>query len=127
MSYKFRLLEKTFPSLTISPGFTGVQITFEGYSLDQSPQSVYLSANTDHAILSTYNFYSNVKSLSAKFPAFKGYPITDFEVISYNIITINFPKIPLSSCNVDFIFANDAGYAKASQSRWFSYVTISSS
>lgn len=127
MWFRYTPLEKKTPSVTISPGSTGLRITFEGYSLDQSPQGLYLSANTDHAILSTYDFYSKVKSLSAKFPPFKGYPIQDYEIINYNLITINFPKIPLSGCNVDFIFTNDAGYAKASNSKWFSYVTIASS
>jgi len=116
--------QKTFPSLTISPGLTSLKLRFQGNNFFYKVQGCYLSANTDNEMISAFDFYSGIKSISAKFTAFSGIPIDDYQIIGNNILTINFPQITLSGCNVDFIFTNPAGYAKASNSNRFSYVRI---
>ena len=116
---------RTEPTLTLEPGQTNVTFMFQGDMFQYvTGNGLYLSANVMNPILSSFNFYSQVKSLSGKFPAFTGYPIQEYEIYSNNVLKFKMPSIPLSGCNIDFIFCNEAGYAKASQSNRFSYVKI---
>lgn len=116
----------TEPSVTITPGFTGLTLRFQGNNYLYKVQGCYLSASTDTELASAFDFYSNIKSISSKFQTFTAIPIEDYEVINNNILEIKFPKISLSACNVDFIFTNPAGYAKASNSSRFTHVRITS-
>lgn len=119
---------ETEPTLTLNAGQTNVIFSFQGDMFERvTGNGLYLSANIVNPVLSSFNFYSNIKSISAKFPAFTGYPITEYEIFNNNILKFRMPYIVLSGCNLDFIFCNEAGYAKASQSKFFSYVKILSS
>lgn len=120
-------LEKNKPAVTIVPGFSGLKLRFQGNNFKYTVQNVYLSANVSNPILSSFDFYSKIKSISSKFHPFSGYPLTDYTIIDNNTLDIKFPKINLSACNIDFIFANPAGYFKASQSNLFTHVRILSS
>jgi len=113
------------PTLTITQGSSAAIFTFQGDMFNyKTGNGLYLSANVTNPILSSYNFYSNIKSISAKFPAFKGYPITSYEVLNNNILRFRMPSVYLGNCKIDFVFANDAGYALASQSSRFTYVQM---
>ena len=57
-------------------------------------------------------------------PVFTGYPIEDYEIINNNILKFRMPPVYLGTCKIDFIFANEAGYALASRSSRFSYVQM---
>jgi len=114
------------PTVTITPGFTGLTIRFQGNNYLYKVQGCFLSASTHTSLASAFNFYSNIKSISSKFQTFTAIPIEEYDVIDNNILQIKFPKVSLSACNVDFIFTNPAGYAKASDSSRFTYVRITS-
>lgn len=116
--------QETEPTLTLSPGLTSVRLRFQGNNFFYKVQGCYLSANTDNAMISAFDFYSGIRSISAKFAAFSAIPIDNYNVIGNNILTITMPKTTLSGCNVDFIFTNPAGYAKASSSNRFTYIRI---
>jgi len=118
---------KIVPTVTITPGFTGLKLRFQGNNFGYYVRGLYLSANTNNAMLSCFDFYSHIKSISSKFHAFSGYPIEDYTVIDNNTLSIQFPKINLSAVNIDFIFTNPAGYVKASQSSRFTHIKILSS
>lgn len=109
--------------ITILQGSSSTIFTFQGDMFDYKTQNgLYLSANVQNSLLSTFDFYSNTKSISAKFPAFKGYPIENYEVLNNNTLKFRMPSIYLGICKIDFIFANNAGYTLASSSKKFSYV-----
>lgn len=113
------------PTITITQGSSAAVFTFQGDMFNYiTGNGLYLSANVNNSLLSSFNFYSNTKSISAKFPAFKGYPIEDYEILNNNILRFRMPSIYLGPCKIDFIFANDAGYALASQSSRFTYVQV---
>jgi len=113
------------PTITISQGSSAAVFTFQGDMFDYTTgNGLYLSANVNSPLLSSYDFYSNTKSISAKFPAFKGYPIENYEILTNNILRFRMPSIYLGPCKIDFVFANDAGYGLASQSKNFTYVQV---
>ena len=113
------------PTLTIVQGSSAAIFTFQGDMFDYiTGNGLYLSANVINPILSSYNFYSNIKSISAKFPAFTGYPITNYEILNNNILRFRMPSVYLGNCKIDFVFANEAGYGLASQSSRFTYVQM---
>ena len=113
------------PTITITQGSSAAIFTFQGDMFNYKTENgLYLSANVTNSILSSFNFYSNTKSISAKFPAFKGYPINSYQVLNNNIIRFRMPSVYLGTCKIDFVFANDAGYALASQSNRFTYVQM---
>lgn len=113
------------PTITIIQGSSAAIFSFQGDMFNYKTENgLYLSANVTNSILSSFNFYSNTKSISAKFPAFKGYPITSYEVLNNNIIRFRMPSVYFGTCKIDFVFANEAGYALASQSSRFTYVQM---
>jgi len=113
------------PTITITQGSSAAIFTFQGDMFSYIVgNGLYLSANVINPILSSFDFYSNTKSISAKFPAFKGYPIENYEILNNNVLKFRMPSLYLGSCKIDFIFANEAGYAKASDSSRFSYVQM---
>jgi hypothetical protein len=114
------------PTVTINPGFSGLTIRFQGNNYLYKVQGCFLSASTTSSLASSFDFYSNIKSISSKFHPFTAIPIDEYTVINNNILQINFPIINLSACNVDFIFTNPAGYSKASNSNRFTFVKITS-
>lgn len=123
MMKRFYAQIKQEPMITILQGSSSTIFTFQGDMFDYKTQNgLYLSANVQNSLLSTFDFYSNTKSISAKFPAFKGYPIENYEVLNNNTLKFRMPSIYLGICKIDFIFANNAGYTLASSSKKFSYV-----
>ena len=63
---------KIAPTVTITPGFTGLKLRFQGNQFAYKIQGLYLSANTDNAMLSCFDFYSHIRSISSKFHPFSG-------------------------------------------------------
>ena len=125
MIKRFMAVLNQEPTITITQGSSAAVFTFQGDMFDYKTENgLYLSANVNSPLLSSFNFYSNTKSISAKFPAFTGYPIQNYEVLNNNVLRFRMPSIYLVPCKIDFIFANDAGYALASQSSRFSYVQV---
>lgn len=91
---------------------------FQYYTAD----GLYLSGNSPLLSTNRYDFYSTIKSVSALFPPFSGFPV------KYNVQEdryINF-KLPsnLPQGDYDIIFCNPAGYYKASLSTNFSKIRV---
>jgi hypothetical protein len=85
-------------------------------------KGLYLSGNSPVFSGNYYDFYSNIRSLSANFKPFTGTPI-EYRLISENEIQFILPKdIPLG--DYDVIFCNPAGYGKASNTKNFDKITI---
>jgi hypothetical protein len=113
------------PTITITQGSSAAIFTFQGDMFSYTAgNGLYLSANVVSPLLSSFDFYSNTSSISSKFPPFTGYPIEEYEIINNNILKFRMPPVYLGTCKIDFIFANEAGYALASRSSRFSYVQM---
>jgi len=113
------------PTITITQGSSAAVFTFQGdMFVYTAGNGLYLSANVTSPLLSSFDLYSNTSSISSKFPPFTAYPIEEYEIINNNLLKFRMPSLYLGACKIDFIFANEAGYAKASDSSRFSYVQV---
>jgi hypothetical protein len=112
------------PSFTIYTGVSGKKITLRGdmfrYKTDVG---LFLSSNSFDGSQNFYDFYSKIKSISALNPPFSGYPVTNYTVNTNNSITFEIPARTKAE-KLDIIYANPAGYIKASQMGSFTYIQI---
>lgn len=117
--------QKPFPSFSISAGYTDLVLNFQGtaFGYQNNTIGLFLSASVGTPLLSTYNFFSNVWNLSAKFPPFNGLQITNYQLIGDDILIFNLPFYPVK-CLVDFVFVTQAGYNVASMSPNFNYIQL---
>ncbi len=88
---------------------------------------LYLSSsNTSIPSLTTLNLYSNIKSISGRYPAITVFPVKEYNVVENYILQFELPSdLPVG--NYDIIYFNDAGYFKASSTKRFTYFTVNSS
>ena len=71
-----------------------------------------------------YDHYSNVKSISAKYPPVNAFPVYEYEVIDAGkILQFKLPENLLVG-NYDILYFNGAGYYKASQTSRFTYFSV---
>ena len=84
-------------------------IKVSGLSLNYTDK-IYLSAGSDVLGVDppTIEIFSNIPSLSADFPGFKGIPIS-YNIYSENIVHVTIPSL-LASGSADLIILNRAGY-----------------
>jgi hypothetical protein len=88
---------------------------------------LYLSSsNTLIESLTTLDLYSNVKSISAKYPPVTVFPVEEYDVIQNYILQFKMTGEMLNG-NYDILYFNDAGYFKASSTKKFTYFTLSGS
>jgi hypothetical protein len=88
---------------------------------------LYLSSsNTNIPSLTTLDLYSNVKSISAKYPPITVFPVEEYEIVENYILQFNLPANLLLG-NYDIIYFNDAGYFKASNTKRFTFFTVTTS
>lgn len=86
---------------------------------------LYLSSsNTYIDSLTTLDLYSNVKSISAKYPPITVFPVEKYDIVENYILQFELPS-NLMNGNYDIIYMNDAGYFKASNTKRFTYFTLS--
>lgn len=88
---------------------------------------LYLSSsNTLIPSLTTLDLYSNVKSISGRYPAITVFPVEEYSVVENYILQFKLPpNLPVG--NYDIIYFNDAGYFKASNTKKFTYFTVNGS
>jgi hypothetical protein len=84
---------------------------------------LYLSSSNISMSSVELNLYTDIKSISAKYPKISAFPVNNFEVIGENRIQFILPT-NLESGNYDVIYMNGAGYFKASDSSKFTYFSI---
>lgn len=88
---------------------------------------LYLSSsNTYIDSLTTLDLYSNVKSISAKYPPITVFPVEEYDVVQNYILQFKLPTNMMAG-NYDIIYLNDAGYYKSSSSKKFTYFSVVSS
>lgn len=112
---------------TLVSGFSASK-TFLGYNFS-SINSVLLSTTNNinlfnsNYILSSYNFFNEItsvstnsvpnSSISINYPEVSGFPITTYSINNDNKLTIIFPTVTATGF-VDVIIINPAGYGKFS-------------
>jgi hypothetical protein len=70
---------------------------------------VYVSGSSSFFNMSGFDFYSNIRLVSAANPPFRGYPVEDYEIISAEVLNIRLPSnLPIGKYEI--IFCNEAGY-----------------
>jgi|GEM_PF-870226 len=76
--------------------------------------NVYLSSSNNGLLPNTsyYSPFSSISSLSAYYPGFSGYLLSEFVLTSDNYIQFELPQTPLQSGFIDIILENEAGYGK---------------
>lgn len=85
-------------------------------------KGLYLSGNSPLFSGNYYDFYSNIKSLSANFKPFYGIPI-EYTLINENEVMFSLPvNTPIG--DYDVVFCNPAGYAIASWTRNFNKIVV---
>jgi hypothetical protein len=102
----------------------------------QTLNGLYLSSSNPSMTSINLDIYTNVKSISAKFPAISVFPVENFEVKEIKLFPYDkfglkkrydvefiLPRNLLSG-NYDIIYFNAAGYSKASDSKRFTYFKI---
>jgi len=111
-------------SIQIPINSTGRFISLEGDMFDyQTGNGLYLSSNKFDGTQGYYDFYSTVKSVSSQNPPFSAYPVSNYQIFTNN--TLHFELSSFSQPQkLDIIFANSAGYRKASSGKRFTFIEI---
>ena len=85
---------------------------------------LYLSSsNTEIPNLTTLNIFSNVESISSRYPEITVFPVENYNIKENYILEFYLPNNLLIG-NYDIIYINEAGYFKASDSKRFTYFKI---
>lgn len=84
---------------------------------------LYLSSSNLAMSSLELDLYTEIKSISAKYPKISAFPVNSFEVIGENTIQFTLPS-NLKVGNYDIIYINGAGYFTASNSKKFTYFSI---
>ena len=84
---------------------------------------LYLSSSNTLMSSVDLDLYSNVKSISGRYPPVSVFPIYEYEVIENYILEFKLPQNLLEG-NYDILYFNDAGYYKASSSKRFTYFEV---
>jgi len=132
--------EKDFsnPSFsTFKQNLSSIVVTLKGENFQFSTlNGLYLSST--NYLLSTLelDLFTNIKSLSSKFPKISAFPVNEYEVYKVKInhyekfgtkerydIKFRLPSELLDG-NYDIIFINNAGYSKASNFKNFTYFNV---
>jgi hypothetical protein len=84
---------------------------------------LYLSSSNVSISSQELNLYTDIKSISAKYPKISAFPVNNFDVIGENTIQFILPN-DLKEGNYDIIYMNDAGYYKASDDDRFTFFKV---
>ena len=85
---------------------------------------LYLSSSNIAMSSTPLNLYSNVRSISARYPTVYGFPVLEYDVLDAgNILEFKLPENLLVG-NYDILYFNGAGYYKASQTSRFTYFSV---
>jgi len=117
----------TKPSFTILTGsVSSFLVTIYGDMFNfKTLNGLYLSSsNTFIENLTSLDLYSNVKSISAKYPPITVFPVEEYDVIENYILQFKITSDMMDG-NYDIVYFNDAGYFKASSTKRFTYFTLS--
>jgi len=114
------------PSYTIQTrNLSATTVTIYGDMFQfKTLNGLYLSSSNLSMPSTAFDLYSNVKSISARYPTVYGFPVLEYDVLDAgNILQFKLPENLLVG-NYDILYFNGAGYYKASQTSRFTYFTI---
>ena len=86
---------------------------------------LYLSSNNPSMSSIELDLYTEIKSISARYPTVYGFPVYEYDVLD-NGMLLKF-KLPenLLTGNYDILYFNGAGYVKASKNtKIFTYFSV---
>ena len=89
---------------------------------------LYLSSNNPSMSSIELDLYTEIKSISARYPAVYGFPVYEYDVLDDGmLLQFRLPENLLVG-NYDILYFNGAGYAKASKNtKRFTYFTVEES
>lgn len=98
-------------------------VKFEGYFYNDL-KSVYLSSNdnTSFPFTSTIQLFDSSSSYNTIWPAFSGYPWTNYSITNDNFLNVYVYDLT-PSYYYDIILVNDAGYTKLSQTDYLIFAS----
>jgi len=112
------------PVFTIYTGVSGRRITMQGDMFKyRTDAGLYLSSNSFDGTQKYYDLYSTVKSISSNNPPFSAYPLNNYDVSSNNVLSFEMP-VRTRAEKLDIIYANPAGYIRASQMDRFTFIQV---
>jgi hypothetical protein len=122
---KYNIKDYSKPSFTVlSKNLSSINLKIYGDMFNyKTLNGLYLSSSNMLMSSIKLDLYSNVKSISARYPSVSAFPIYDYDVIENYILEFKLPQNLLEG-NYDILYFNDAGYYKASNSKKFTYFEV---
>jgi hypothetical protein len=122
---KYNIKDYSKPSFTVlSENLSSINLKIYGDMFNyKTLNGLYLSSSNMLMSSIKLDLYSNVKSISARYPSVSAFPIYDYDVIENYILEFKLPQNLLEG-NYDILYFNDAGYYKASNSKRFTYFEV---
>lgn len=123
---KLNIKDYSKPTFTVlSKNLSSVYVTIYGDMFQyKTLNGLYLSSSNKLMSSFELDLYTNIKSISAKYPPISAFPVDNYEVVENYILEFKLPDNLLEG-NYDIIYLNGAGYFKASNSKRFTYFNIS--
>lgn len=117
-------MSKNIPSFKVKVNTPGKVFFMQGDMFNfRTDNGLFLSSNKFNGTENYYDIYALTKSVSSQNPPFSAYPVYNYRVYTNNVLSFE-----LSAFNepqkLDIIYANDAGYRLASNSKRFSFIQI---
>jgi hypothetical protein len=122
---KYNIKDYSKPSFTVlSKNLSSINLKIYGDMFNyKTLNGLYLSSSNMLMSSIKLDLYSNVKSISARYPSVSAFPIYNYDVIENYILEFKLPQNLLEG-NYDILYFNDAGYYKASNSKRFTYFEV---
>lgn len=121
-----KLIDPNEPSFRVTiQNLSGTNVTIKGDMFQYtSLNGLYLSSNNPSMTSIELNLYTEIKSISARYPAVYGFPVYNYNVLDDGtLLQFSLPKNLLAG-NYDILYFNGAGYAKASNTKRFTFFQV---
>jgi|694.fasta_scaffold80735_3 hypothetical protein len=109
-------------TITLTPSQSAVIISLMGYNYDLLSSIALSSSTVAFPFLTAFNYFTNLRRVSSICLPFSGYPLSSYNVINKNRLSISLDTLILTGTNIrnyiDIIFMNQAGYTKLSDKNY---------
>jgi len=104
---------------------SGTNVTIRGDMFQFTTlNGLYLSSNNPSMSSIELDLYTEIKSISARYPSVYGFPVYEYDVLDNGmLLQFRLPENLLAG-NYDILYFNGAGYAKASNTKRFTFFQI---
>jgi len=110
-------------NISILTGTSRDFIAYGNWFEYQTGNGLYVSSNNFNGSQGYYDLFSNNRSTSAGNPPFSAYAVNKFQTVDRNTLTFTLSALDQPQ-KIDIIYANEAGYALASDSKRFDAIEI---